>query len=198
MPRSRFDRLDPTRREQILDVAARAFAESGFDGASYNRILADAELSKSSAYYLFEGKADLYAAVLQRATTGLLAAMPVPEPTTDAPEWWASTRAWLQSSLVFLHTQPQAAALFLGYLDARRRGVVPDLDQQLDEAARGTVEALLASGQAAGAVRTDLPGELLLALTGAVFAALDHHFAASLDEGAIDVYIDTLRRLLTP
>ena len=56
MPRPRFEKLSAEKREQILETAAKAFAAHGYDGASLNQILADADISKGAAYYYFDNK----------------------------------------------------------------------------------------------------------------------------------------------
>src|SRR5579884_931866 len=57
MPFARFDKMPREKRERLLHVAAQEFATHGFEGASLNRILEEAQLGKSSAYYYFEDKA---------------------------------------------------------------------------------------------------------------------------------------------
>ena len=60
MPRPRFEKLSPEKREQILETSAKEFAANGYEGASLNQILAKAGISKGAAYYYFDNKADLY------------------------------------------------------------------------------------------------------------------------------------------
>ena len=38
MPRPRFEKLTPEKRENILETAAKEFAANGYDGASFNQI----------------------------------------------------------------------------------------------------------------------------------------------------------------
>ena len=64
MPRPRFEKLPVEKQEQILEAAAKEFTAHGYDGASLNRILEEAGISKGAAYYYFDDKADLYATKL--------------------------------------------------------------------------------------------------------------------------------------
>lgn len=205
MPRSRFDRLTPERREEILDVAARHFAQGGYEGASYNRILEDAQLSKGSAYYTFDGKADLYAAVLRRETERMLTALPEPSPPTTAVGFWRGVRDWLEGGLHFFENEPQTASLLRGYTAGRQAGTVPQLEADLEGMAATSVTALLITGQQVGAVRDDVDLELLTGLAAAALASLDLHYLPRLDgvpqkrrAAILDVYLDTLTRLLKP
>src|SRR5712691_71890 len=60
MPFTRFAKMPGEKRERLLTIAAQEFATHGFEAASLNRILEEARIGKSSAYYYFEDKADLF------------------------------------------------------------------------------------------------------------------------------------------
>jgi AcrR family transcriptional regulator len=60
------------RREQLLDVGRRLFAERGFEGTSVEEIAAKANVSKPVVYEHFGGKEGLYAVVVDRETQQLL------------------------------------------------------------------------------------------------------------------------------
>ncbi|MFD1746856.1 TetR/AcrR family transcriptional regulator [Rhizobium helianthi] len=57
---------DPAKREQILDGAKRVFLTVGFDAASMNDITREAAVSKGTIYVYFNGKDDLFAAIMER------------------------------------------------------------------------------------------------------------------------------------
>ena len=54
------------RREQLLGVGRRLFAERGFDAASIEEVAARAGVSKPVVYEHFGGKEGLYAVVVDR------------------------------------------------------------------------------------------------------------------------------------
>jgi AcrR family transcriptional regulator len=60
------------RREQLLDVGRKLFAEKGFEGTSVEEIAATAEVSKPVVYEHFGGKEGLYAVVVDREIRQLL------------------------------------------------------------------------------------------------------------------------------
>ncbi|HEX5533638.1 MAG TPA: TetR/AcrR family transcriptional regulator [Actinomycetales bacterium] len=60
------------RREQLLDVGRKLFAEKGFEGTSVEEIAARAEVSKPVVYEHFGGKEGLYAVVVDREIETLL------------------------------------------------------------------------------------------------------------------------------
>jgi len=62
-----MDRRDTTTRRRILRVALKHFAESGYPGASVQKIVDEARITKPTLYYYFRSKAGLYQALIDRA-----------------------------------------------------------------------------------------------------------------------------------
>jgi AcrR family transcriptional regulator len=60
------------RREQLIAVGRRVFAEKGLDGTSVEEVAARAKVSKPVIYEHFGGKEGLYAVVVDREVLGLL------------------------------------------------------------------------------------------------------------------------------
>jgi AcrR family transcriptional regulator len=60
------------RREQLLDVGRRLFAERGFEGTSIEEIASQAGVSKPVVYEHFGGKEGIYAVVVDREMERLL------------------------------------------------------------------------------------------------------------------------------
>jgi AcrR family transcriptional regulator len=73
--RTRGRMTSAERREQLIAIARRLFAERGFDGASVEEIAARAEVSKPVVYEHFGGKEGLYAVVVDREVRQLLEMM---------------------------------------------------------------------------------------------------------------------------
>jgi AcrR family transcriptional regulator len=61
------------RREQLLDIGRRLFAERGLEGTSIEEIAAQADVSKPVVYEHFGGKEGLYAVVVDREVERFLA-----------------------------------------------------------------------------------------------------------------------------
>jgi AcrR family transcriptional regulator len=60
------------RRQQLLEIGRRLFAERGFEGTSIEEIAAQADVSKPVVYEHFGGKEGLYAVVVDREVERLL------------------------------------------------------------------------------------------------------------------------------
>jgi AcrR family transcriptional regulator len=56
---------EPTPREEVVSAAAKVFLRDGFQGSSVRRIAAEAGMTTGAIYSSFEGKADLFLAVLE-------------------------------------------------------------------------------------------------------------------------------------
>lgn len=100
--RARLPRAERVR--QVLAAAARAFARSGYAATSMEEIAAEAGTSKLMLYRDFEGKRELYVAVLDGLERRLL------ELVADDPERGASVRG-LEALVRVAREQPDAFIL---------------------------------------------------------------------------------------
>lgn len=167
MAHPRFRRLAPERQQAILDVAAAEFAEHGFDAASYNRIIERAGISKGTAYYYFEGKDDLYATVLETSLAGLVERVGAWTRPGDAEAFWQQLRGAYFRMLDVVAGDERSARLIRGMSQARGNPRLQEVWLRLEAPLAAWLGRVLADGRKAGAVRTDVPEDLLLAaLTG--------------------------------
>ena len=60
MPLARYESIDESLKTRILDVSKEEFGAHGYEGASYNKIIQKIGISKGSMYYYFENKEDLF------------------------------------------------------------------------------------------------------------------------------------------
>jgi AcrR family transcriptional regulator len=207
VPRPRFARLDPDKRRHILAVAAEEFAAHGFDNASFNRIIDYAGISKGAAYYYFDDKADLFATVIH---DGVDTFRPPPGAALDIESldettFWPAVLASYRGLLDCIRQQPWLTALGkMFYGPPPSPAVAALIAGQLD-LARAWLGRIVERGRAIGAIRTDLPGELLLTMLAAAGEAADRWFVANrerLDPQDADrlalALFSALRRLAEP
>lgn len=100
--RRRLPRAERTR--QVLDAAARAFARSGFAATSMDGIAAEAGVNKLMLYRDFEGKRQLYEAILESVSGRLY------EKVSDDP-WRGASRRGEVALLQVAREQPDAFLL---------------------------------------------------------------------------------------
>lgn len=182
MPRPRFEKLPEDRRRLILEAAAREFGEHGFDGASYNRIIAHCGTSKGAMYYYFDDKADLYATVLDDAVTRVFAALgPIPDGGT-AEDFWAWYDQMFRRMIALSASDPVIVGLMRTMAAVRTAGNVAGSFATLEARTMAWMAELVRRGQSVGAIRTDLPTELLVRVVRGIDEAVDgwiaEHFAA--------------------
>ncbi len=84
------------RREQLIEVGRRLFADKGFEGTSVEEIASKAHVSKPVVYEHFGGKEGLYAVVVDREIAALLGSI------TTALEQGESSRDLLELAAVAL------------------------------------------------------------------------------------------------
>ena len=202
MPTKRFDSLEPERQRALLDAAAAEFSTHGYEQASLNRILAAAGMSKGQAYYYFEDKADLYATVLRDAILRFVAACGSIGPVDDVEGFWTEVTRTSRGGLRYYRQDPHIAGLLRSLL---RDGLATAPVADLRALSNAWMAALLASGQAVGAVRDDLPLDLMLAVGTAVTEGFDLWLVEHLDEldepaldRLCDQVVDLYRRMATP
>lgn len=173
MPRPRFEKLDPEKRAAILRVAAEEFAQHGYEGASYNRIIERSGLSKGAIYYYFDDKEDLYATVLRDAMQRLVIDVGDTDGAADAATFWDRFEVWYVRSLERFQAEPHAVGLARSLVKALSRGAASGALADLRRFARGYMEAFIAHGQAIGAIRRDLPLDLLASVLMALEEGID-------------------------
>lgn len=91
------------RREQLLDVSRRLFAEKGFDNTSVEEIASRAGVSKPVVYEHFGGKEGVYAVVVDREVTALTGAL------TGALEGGGHPRVMVERSALALLSYIEAS-----------------------------------------------------------------------------------------
>jgi AcrR family transcriptional regulator len=200
--RSRFEQLPEERREEILSIAAAEFARSGFQGTSYNQLLERLQLGKSSAYYYFEDKRDLFLTALAHCYRTHFAMMrQLPRPTTAADFWDFIERTTVIGYEMMIE-DPTAAHLM--QCMQREKGLLGELgSSELHDSLDSFHEESLIEGQRLGAVRTDLPQRLLVSLAVDIGMAFDRWFItererdpkAATPEDAARLFTDAARRL---
>jgi AcrR family transcriptional regulator len=174
MDTARRRRLDPAVRDRLFSVATEAFVRDGFERASLNAILAEAGVGKSTFFYYFVDKEDLFASVIEAGVARIAAAVGRFELPASPRHFWREGRAIIERWGYAAATEPG----FLGLLRAMqplRRTASSRLAQVMSEV-HLTYRALLVCGVELGVVRDDIEVDTLIALTDAVDVALDDEF----------------------
>jgi AcrR family transcriptional regulator len=205
MPRPRFAKLPPGKRHRILQAAAAEFAERGYSGASLNRIIGQAGISKGAAYYYFDDKADLFAAVLSHGWDALLSDTRLDIDGLDADAFWPALERGYGGLVERVRLQPWLIAV--GQL-LYHRPLSPESARMVEAEFAGVrrwLHALVLHGQRLGVIRRDVPAELLLVVLMAALEAADRWVVehpealdSSSDAELAPHLFEMLRRLVEP
>ncbi|KDB04956.1 hypothetical protein U879_04000, partial [Defluviimonas sp. 20V17] len=174
MSRPRFDKLDPARQKRLFDNAAEEFGANGYDGASLNRILERSEMSKSSLYYYFDDKADLFTTLVERSVGFLLREIGGLDPDAlTAETYWSELEKLYCRSLALMNKSTWYVKLGRMFYRLRSDPKQSAPTGRIFQAARHWVGLIIARGQALGVVRGDLPDSLLIDSALGLGEALD-------------------------
>lgn len=205
MPHPRFNKLPAEKRDRILEVAALEFASRGFAAASLNRIIGAAGISKGAAYYYFDDKADLFAAVVQHGFEAMLPATAFDPALVSRETFWPTLDRLYQELIALTRARPWLVAvgkLVYGPPPSRQ---VSSLVADMFDRARGWLAALVERGQHVGAIRADVPAEFLIAVLAAALEAADRWIVDQMSLGAEPeadtlplTLFEMLRRMIEP
>ncbi len=158
----RFHKLSAERRNRLIAAAAMEFAEKGYQGAALNAIAESAGIGKASFYYYFVDKADLCATVLDEAWRRLRLDGRLDLSSLGLDDFWSAFEGATRENLRQCADQPWllAAAKLLNKIAAQPIGT-PVLDEYREKR-RAWEHAFIRRGQELGAVRSDVPADLLV------------------------------------
>lgn len=205
MSRRRFENLEPERQQRLLDSAAEEFAEKGYDEASLNQILDRSGMSKSSLYYYFDNKADLFTTLVERSVALLIREIGgFDSERLTAETFWSELEDLLLRSVRAFNRDTWYLKLGRMFyrLRSSRKGGATDSTMK---AAHGWIGGILRRGQGLGVIRTDLPLSLLIDSSMALGEALDRwsveHWDEMTPEERLEIssrQIGMFRRMLAP
>jgi len=172
MPRTAVP-LDPVRETRLLDVAATAFTEVGYEPASLNHIIGEAGLAKSSFYHYFPDKQRLHDHVVLTLRDRLSRGLRLPDlDSLSADSYWPAMTAVLSSMASTLSTDPQTLLLVrMFHHPLAARGPDGQLTSLRAEVATWVAHAV-AVGRQLRVLRHDVPDSLLTDLAVGILTVL--------------------------
>jgi AcrR family transcriptional regulator len=206
LARHPFQQLAPERQDEILHLAGLEFARSGFQGTSYNQLLERLHLGKSSAYYYFDDKRDLFLTVIERCYAAYFASVARLEGPRSSEAFWPFVHLASVRAFEFMIDDPTAAGLM--QCVHRERSLLGELlSVSLLASMNDFYEQLIVEGQRLGAVRSDIPQALLVDMVRNLSMTVDHWFiregqalqnaaAAPRAEEAASLFTDLVRRMV--
>lgn len=156
------------RREHILDAATQVFMEEGYAGASIDRIVQLAGGSKATLYRHFNGKAELFSAIMETLVAQMVA--PIERPAAHGGTGLAATLSSFAHTYLDVLLEPNSLALYRMVMAEAAR--FPDLGQGFFARGPGRVATQLAdylrqAGRNTGSVPVELQAREFLSLARA-------------------------------
>lgn len=183
MPTKRFDNLDPDRKKKLLDAAIAEFSRNGYERASLNDIIREAGISKGSLYYYFEDKLDLYVSIVKNMTEEVILSIGGLFDREGSGDFWADIEKMYEAGLSYMIAHPDIVAIGR---DARslmmKASLSPGAFGDLYEKGYGMFVDIFRRGQEMGAVRADVPLELLVSAIFYMGEGMDMWFLQHWDE----------------
>ena len=157
------------RRADILRASSRIFSEKGYDGAQIAELASAAEVSLASVYSLFEGKQELYEAVIKDAAESIREVVfdkvdPVEDPAERLLTLVDSLFECFEQNRDLLRIYTRST----GGLPWRLRRTMGDSSVAIFQAFTDWVVGLSRDAQAAGYLRGLEPETFALTLIGSV------------------------------
>ncbi|MDA0989232.1 MAG: TetR/AcrR family transcriptional regulator [Verrucomicrobia bacterium] len=184
--------------------ATEEFATRGYEGASLNAILERSGMSKSSLYYYFDDKADLFVSLAERSVAYLFReAGGFDLQRLTAENFWADLETQLMHIVTVMAQDTWYVKLARAIMRLRGEPSGFARTTRLFEAARRYVSAFLVHGQELGVIRNDLPQSLMVDATMGLGEAIDTWMFSHWDEldyearaAIVHSNVDLFKRLL--
>jgi AcrR family transcriptional regulator len=183
MGRQRFENLEEDRQTRLFDSAAEEFSERGYEAASLNQILENSGMSKSSLYYYFDDKADLFSSLVERSVGYLwseIGGFDLEELTAET--YWSSLESHVVRAISVMSRNVWYVKLARMFLRLRGQPKGIEKTGRLHEASIRFVGGVLARGQELGVVRADLPQSVMVDCALALGEASDSWMIVHWDE----------------
>jgi AcrR family transcriptional regulator len=151
------------RRERIIEVSMRHFAEHGYRGARVEDIAAECDVAKGTVFLDFASKEGLFMAVYQQAVSLLPAWLDAPKEIVERG-FWATLDWWLERTEAFIADNwiPNRVAM-IGRYDTGL-GLRRPIDRYMrSEDPYGTLE-FVEFGAQRGEIREDVDVEMIASM----------------------------------
>lgn len=197
--------LETEKQQALLDAALEEISENGLEGASYNRIIERSGLSKGVVYYYFKNKESLYMTVLSEAKRQFLSSVGTMKLSNRREDFWPVCREYYRKALHFALSNMRivkvARTLFGPEIDRTQNEQIYDSFLRLEK----WMKMVVSRGQKLGALRKDMPLELLMSTVQSLGHAMDSWIFSEVEKGEdvdmewfVGFAMDMYQRILSP
>ncbi|UCG38830.1 MAG: TetR/AcrR family transcriptional regulator [bacterium] len=152
----RFERLEPTLRQRILDAALREFGRFGYGAASMNRLVEGAGISKGALFKYFGTKAGLFEHVYRSTMEEVKTLLRSVRDQTAGEPFFARLERVLRAGLEFTTSRPLSAAIYYRVIYTGDAPHGNRILAEVQDSSRRFLRGLVVEGVRTGDLRADL------------------------------------------
>jgi AcrR family transcriptional regulator len=202
----RFLKLLPEKQRRILDAAIREFADKGYAGASMNRVVEDAGISKGALFQYFGSKASLFMYVYRKAFDLVKMTLRTVRDKTRQEDFFDRLELLMAAGMRFIEDHPALARIYYHLIYTGDSPFKAEILRELNRESHRFLVSLVEQGIERGELRKDLDPAVAAFLLQSVldrflqaknpaFMGLPIQSASSMDEGRMIKEIASLFRL---
>lgn len=196
----RFHRLPVEKKEAVINAIISEFGEFGFGGANTNRIAQAAGVSVGALFKYFVSKDDMFRFIVESGAEKIESS--VRELVdAEAPTIFKIEQLF-RTSIEESRANRQWVRLYHEVSTIGNRQIAADVAKEMEAYTSEGYAKIIAQGQEAGDVRTDIPAELIAFIIDSLlitcqFTATTHYYQDRLTMYAGDVDDETLVATMT-
>ncbi len=197
MVTKRFENLDSEKRESILRAAMIEFGEQGLDGANLQEVAKRAGVAKGLLYYYFENRQDLLSTMFDLGHERIGMILSGAPTYHDADSFWVFVESIYTQAVRGFSVDAWMIPFLLRVMDELTRGKVPQGFEEKKQLTMRLISRTLQDGIRLGALRTDLPDDLLPQAVFAMMRVAERWLFTRIKEGvATEADAQIIRTLL--
>jgi len=196
MPRPAFKRLEIAQRAAILEKAGTMFADKGYDGTSYNRLIQEIGFSKGAMYHYFEDKDDLFQTTVNEVSSEFIATIAPQKELATFGDYWHEVGQICTRFLDFLNVEKKRNNLLWWIVRLPEGRESHQALKQGHDAIFGLLTSVVERGQEVGAVQTDMHPRVIAQVIFGVVDGLWKGYSVERDETSSRPRVGTMLELI--
>ncbi|MDF1525080.1 MAG: TetR/AcrR family transcriptional regulator [bacterium] len=155
----RFEKLEPTVRQRILDAAAKEFGRFGYGAASMNRLVKGAGISKGAIFNYFGTKAGLFDYIYRSSLEEVKVQLRTVRDSSRTEPFFGRLEKVLRTGLDFTTRRPLSAAIYYRVIYTGDAPHGNRILSQIQETSKRFLKNLIEDGVRKGELRPDIDAE---------------------------------------